>query len=185
MPAKGFRAAYCQRGHELAGDNVYVDHARRGRHCKACLRLAAARYRESHPDRCKGSRDKYHARYPGVGAEATRKSRALKYGLSVSEYRKLRERLATGPCEICGTIGPVVLDHDAGTGEFRGLLCRFCNQGIGSLMHNPTSLRNAAMYLERAYNASRQRETAALHGGGVGSETRGEEDANGNVGRAA
>lgn len=41
------------------------------------------------------------------------------------------------------------VDHDHKTGRVRGLLCRLCNQGIGLLRDNSTTLRQLADYLDR------------------------------------
>lgn len=60
-------------------------------------------------------------------------------------------RNTDGTCFICK--GPqriklLAVDHDHRTGEFRGLLCTTCNQGLGHFFDNPELLRNAAEYIE-------------------------------------
>jgi hypothetical protein len=40
-----------------------------------------------------------------------------------------------------------VVDHCHGNGHIRGVLCGFCNTGLGSFKDNPTALRNAIRYL--------------------------------------
>ena len=41
------------------------------------------------------------------------------------------------------------VDHDHGTGEIRGVLCKRCNQGIGLLQDSSRIIENAAIYLKR------------------------------------
>lgn len=60
-----------------------------------------------------------------------------------------------GRCAICGTIAPLVIDHDHTTGFVRGLLCHNCNVGLGAFRDSVADLRNAADYLDRAATAER------------------------------
>lgn len=60
-------------------------------------------------------------------------------------------------CEICGLKDRVgrrlALDHDHGTGAFRGWLCGHCNLGIGMLGDDTIGLRKALHYLEKSKTA--------------------------------
>lgn len=80
------------------------------------------------------------------------------YGLEPDQYATILDEQG-GLCAICGEPetavnhhGPLSLavDHNHKTGTVRGMLCRKCNQGIGLFSDNPTRLRMAADYLERA-----------------------------------
>jgi recombination endonuclease VII len=59
-----------------------------------------------------------------------------------------------GKCAMCPRTTPThgderfCFDHDHKTGKRRGLLCRFCNLGIGYLQDDPALLRVGADYLE-------------------------------------
>ena len=66
--------------------------------------------------------------------------------LSRKDWDKLS---AVWACQICGKDGDVELcvDHDHKTGKVRGLLCRYCNLGIGNLQDSPKLLRSAISYL--------------------------------------
>jgi hypothetical protein len=52
-------------------------------------------------------------------------------------------------CAICqDTPKRLVVDHDHGDGQLRGLLCSTCNSGIGMLRDDVAILRAALSYLE-------------------------------------
>ena len=52
------------------------------------------------------------------------------------------------PCECCGRVSKLFLDHAHGSDEFRGWICRECNSGIGLLGDSAVALRKALAYLE-------------------------------------
>lgn len=73
------------------------------------------------------------------------------YGLTLVELQQLLDQHKQ--CAICGSTnwgkkGPQV-DHDHATGAVRGVLCFWCNTGIGHLGDDPARLRAAARYIER------------------------------------
>lgn len=81
-----------------------------------------------------------------------------KHGMSAEEYKRLLEKQA-GRCAICavpeaeamGRVpGSLQVDHCHKTGRIRGLLCWNCNIGIGQFGDNPSTIKNAAEYLELA-----------------------------------
>ena len=87
------------------------------------------------------------------------------YGISAETYFEM-EAAQAGLCAICGKVElrkkrkatkredsgvestMLSVDHDAGTGKVRGLLCMRCNTGIGHFLHDPDLLMAAIMYLE-------------------------------------
>ena len=83
-----------------------------------------------------------------------RKWQLKQYGITQEDFdRMLAEQEAV--CALCG--GPptrghkrLCVDHSHETGRVRGLLCHSCNLGIGKLNDDPTLLRKAADYVERA-----------------------------------
>ena len=69
------------------------------------------------------------------------------YGMSIDDYNRMYQE-QQGACKICQkNFGQLVVDHDHGTGEVRGLLCSQCNTGIGLLGDNLSTLENAIKYL--------------------------------------
>src|SRR5215469_11893222 len=76
------------------------------------------------------------------------------YGITLADFNRMLAEQG-GRCAICrvtapGSRGTWRVDHDALTGQVRGLLCDACNTGIGKLRHDPEILRAAAEYLTRA-----------------------------------
>lgn len=81
-------------------------------------------------------------------------NRQYTYGITSEEFDALLAA-QDGKCAICGTSdfpgrgnAPHV-DHCHAGGGIRGILCHFCNLGLGNFRDNPERLRKAAEYLER------------------------------------
>ena len=53
------------------------------------------------------------------------------------------------PCDCCGRIAPLHMDHCHSSREFRGYLCRQCNHGIGHLGDDLEGVQKAMVYLQR------------------------------------
>jgi hypothetical protein len=70
-----------------------------------------------------------------------------KYGISLEEYR-IRMK-SSSRCECCGSETDLCYDHCHETMEFRGVLCRQCNRGIGQLGDNYDGVARAVKYLSR------------------------------------
>ena len=71
------------------------------------------------------------------------------YGLTPDDFDFIFSNQA-GACAICQEpfISIPHIDHDHKTGVVRGLLCRSCNLGIGSLKDDPERCRRASVYLK-------------------------------------
>ena len=76
-----------------------------------------------------------------------------KYDLTPAEFAAMAEAQG-GVCAICEQPEPtrsrLAVDHDHVTGSVRGLLCHFCNQGLGLLGDDPARVEAAAAYLREA-----------------------------------
>ena len=73
-----------------------------------------------------------------------------RYGKGASEHRRIQIARQNNRCAICKQpfIGRIPdLDHNHDTKQLRGVLCRYCNNGIGLLQDNPDILDSAALYL--------------------------------------
>lgn len=74
-----------------------------------------------------------------------------KFGITIEEYEIMLDAQGNR-CAICGGYQVIkgdnlYVDHDHITGRIRGLLCHYCNVGIGMLKDNPQILQNAIDYL--------------------------------------
>lgn len=79
-----------------------------------------------------------------------------KYGMTQDDYDRIYFLEQTLGCAICERTTPGVkkgkflrVDHDHKTGRVRGLLCHFCNVGIGHFQEDTRLLKRAIAYLER------------------------------------
>ena len=52
------------------------------------------------------------------------------------------------PCECCGRVSKLFLDHCHNTENFRGFICRECNSSIGLMGDSVEGVRKALTYLE-------------------------------------
>lgn len=77
------------------------------------------------------------------------------YSLSKTEYEQMLKDQC-GLCAICGNQESrtrngktlrLCIDHNAETGQIRGLLCSTCNVAIGMLGHDPVLVSAAVQYL--------------------------------------
>ena len=85
----------------------------------------------------------------------------------VRRLRKLHPHPPAGsPCECCGRIDKLQLDHaHGGSRAWRGWLCRSCNIGIGHLGDSTEGVARAVAYLAAAKereSCSAQRENELL-----------------------
>lgn len=86
-----------------------------------------------------------------------------RYSITVDDYAQM---LATqlGVCAICGYAPSgkkrswLHVDHDHSDSSIRGLLCTWCNLGLGSFKDDPEILNNARIYLI----SHKERETLRL-----------------------
>lgn len=82
------------------------------------------------------------------------KTHAKKYGLTLEEYKALRESAQS--CEICEIPfkserkgNTPHIDHDHVSGRIRGLLCSNCNTALGLFGDDVQRLQVAIDYLRR------------------------------------
>ena len=111
--------------------------------CKECVRAADRK------------------RYTGRRARMTEwqrwHQRKKKFGLTKEAFNALLS-CQDGKCAICkrplGDEFGCHVDHCHATGKTRGLLCFWCNPGLGQFEDNPERLEAAAAYLRRYRDAT-------------------------------
>ena len=121
-------------------------------HCSTCANACKrARYRDD------PSRKALHAKCGKQWREENRERAkfitwrsALKrqYGLTHEEYLRQVGR-QDSRCALCKLQKKLVIDHNHKTEQFRALLCRKCNAGLGQFDDNPAMLERAARYLRK------------------------------------
>jgi len=83
----------------------------------------------------------------------TTKERQLKnkFGITLDDYNKILSN-QNGVCAICGeqckTGKMLAVDHCHSTNKVRGLLCQFCNTGLGQFRDRVDFLNKAIKYLK-------------------------------------
>ena len=113
---------HCPRGHEYAGDNLYVHPKTKARRCLTCH---TASTREWHLKNF--------------------------YDLTPEAYDAMLDKQGNS-CDICAKsfedFQPVV-DHDHETGDVRAVLCTNCNTGLGQFFDDSEILQKAIEYLAK------------------------------------
>ena len=118
-------------------------------------RSAQKAWRRNNPEKMRAQAERDRIRRKGQHRKigVLRPDKLKQYGLIPAEYLAILAAQGGG-CAICA--GPprhnrkwLDVDHCHTTGVVRGLLCGWCNLGIGKLQDNPSFLRRAADYLER------------------------------------
>lgn len=117
-------------------------------------------FKDQRNSRCKRCRGEYaSSRWRSFSKErkkkestARRKSERKRFLAKINMTPEMFEekvKNVCGKCEICGLyLGEsLCADHDHESGEFRGLLCKNCNMGIGMMKDSPTILQAAIEYL--------------------------------------
>lgn len=125
---------------DLTEETQYPSHRRDGNYiCKSCHNSRVKSWMKDNPEKW----DYYNRK-------TTLRKR---YGISPELYEELLLK-QEGRCAICGSNNPggrfkyFNVDHNHSTGKIRGLLCLYCNTGLGKFGDNTTFLRKAVEYLE-------------------------------------
>lgn len=66
---------------------------------------------------------------------------------SISDEDLIHLKETTKECVICGSSGPLVVDHCHKTNKVRGILCNHCNLALGHFKDDTDLLEYARIYL--------------------------------------
>jgi hypothetical protein len=133
--------------------------------CKDCKSELAREYRKNNPEKAKELDKKRGSKYREKSKNIRKiyyeknkdkfKDKAIfrKFGISLDDYNKMFEK-QKGCCIICNKHQiefdiSLAIDHCHKTGKIRGLLCSYCNMGIGLLGENVKTLEKAIEYLKQ------------------------------------
>lgn len=106
---------------------------------------------------CKSCFTAFHAQYYADNTEKVKlRNKRIwfkrKYGVSLEELQTLRDT-QQNKCAVCEDDlkdgFDVHVDHDHKTGAVRGILCRWCNTGLGQFRDSEDRLIKAVQYLQR------------------------------------
>ena len=101
--------------------------------CKPCHNKRKASYRKLNPSSYRDSNQKWQCVHI--------------YKITLEEYK---ERMSSSDvCEICNAKDNLCYDHDHKTMEFRGVLCKKCNKGLGNLGDTLEGVMRAVNYLSK------------------------------------
>lgn len=127
--------------------------------CKDCRNKANIEYFSKHPEvrekhniRNRGKRKKYYAD-PERKLKYRSEELKRRLGVTHNDY-EIMLKDQNGVCKICKRFriasnkGHMVVDHCHKTGRIRGVLCNWCNRGIGLFEDNLEYLENAKLYLK-------------------------------------
>jgi hypothetical protein len=110
--------------------------------CKACMKV----WREANKERIAQRNKDNWERVAQIQRDSKRRRT---YGLSPADFDAILHR-QNGLCAICRLVmDRPSIDHDHSTGVVRGVLCQYCNVGLGNFRDDPQRLLAAIAYLTK------------------------------------
>jgi len=110
-------------------------------------------YHEANKQEISANKKVYHA-----ANKEKKRVRSLKYyyNITLEDYNKMFNE-QNGCCAICNTnqndlVKKLAVDHCHSSLKIRGLLCHYCNTGLGMFKDNTQFLIKAADYLDTTNN---------------------------------
>ena len=131
--------------------------------CLDCKRIRLEEWRSKNPgrsgeyyvenkERIQERNTKWRKENPEKWKAARFKRRLKKYGLTVSEFEKIRNK-QDNSCAIClfefKSTSDFHIDHCHTSGHIRGLLCKNCNMTLGKAQDSVEFFERAIVYLKR------------------------------------
>ncbi len=129
-----------------------------GSKCNECEKIREKIVRDSQTSEQKQAKKEYVKNWKS-NKEGTEFLKSA-YGLTLEDFKKM-ELEQNYVCAICkkpetikrkgnnNSIKPLCVDHCHETGIVRGLLCHFCNAGLGYFKDSLENLKIAIVYLEK------------------------------------
>lgn len=121
--------------------------------CKECINSRIRAWNKANPEKYAANKKKSAQKHPRPSKNSVLK---FKFGITADQFNSLLKTQG-GVCAICkkfeviktkeGRAKSLAVDHCHSTGKVRGLLCQFCNQGLGFFKDNIFLLEDAINYL--------------------------------------
>jgi hypothetical protein len=127
--------------------------------CRSCRNAQNRHYFANHPEMRKKHNDlnkeKRKEYYSTPENKLKLRNNHLKKGFNLTheDYEEMLKK-QNGVCLICkrhrvaSNKGHMTIDHCHATGKIRGILCSWCNRGLGVFEDNVQFLKNAIKYLK-------------------------------------
>lgn len=140
----------------MADCHPHVPHCAKG-FCRACyLRIYLPKWFGKRPGKATEYKQRWRRKHPEKDQQQRMRHRERtrshykwlrwKYGLTEEAYdQALADQQYA--CAICKAETLLVVDHNHGTNQVRGLLCNDCNYGLGRFKDDVGRLLRAADYL--------------------------------------
>lgn len=154
MDRKEYKRQWMKRRHEALMARKLCVHCGKatpeeGKTCRKC-RLRSKTWHAEHRERSKELKRSANGTEKAKSSVRNARYKRL-YGISLEQYEEML-RLQGGVCAICKTHSKttrLAVDHCHMTLKVRGLLCGFCNRGIGFFEGRPAAMMTGAIYLKR------------------------------------
>ena len=121
--------------------------------CKICHRLQSKdHYSLNKPKRWEYAKNYYKSNIEKIKCQDKQRWLRKKYNMDETDFLRIKKQ-QNGKCAICfselknGFL--VHIDHDHKTGIVRGVLCRWCNTGLGHFRDSEENLKSALKYLKK------------------------------------
>lgn len=141
------RCGRCREWKDLSNFIFDKIHCKHRPYCRECRAWYAAENSRKNPNKVKVDQREQSKRWRQNNPRRC-KSLQLRsmYGIDIDQYEKMISD-QNGMCAICKSEEKLNVDHCHTMGHVRGLLCSFCNKGLGMFRDDPERLRAAAIYL--------------------------------------
>lgn len=103
-------------------------------------RVYAAAWRKANPEKTREYAKRWYQANPDTVRIKRRRQQGILNPTAEKKY---------GPCEACGAVQHLHMDHDHVTGKVRGWLCFRCNVALGFLETTPEIVDQLKTYLTR------------------------------------
>lgn len=118
-------------------------------------KVKIASYNRVHNKKTRTQRYSYRSQWRRNNPEKEKAGKLRnRFGLSLQQFKDMLEDQGN-KCGVCGIdlsnggMNHPCVDHDHKTGMVRGILCRRCNSGIGSLKDEPKLLNRAVKWIRK------------------------------------